>query len=71
MTDTTETKVYPLQKIGGRKFVLAVFVVGMAFAYRALGYFDSATTLQMVSLAIGMFGAANVVQKLVTKATGG
>lgn len=53
----------PLAKVGGRKFVLTAFVVVAAFAFRALELFDNTTTVQMVSMALGFFSAANVAQK--------
>jgi len=70
VTSTIPAQPVLLAKFGGRKFIIAMLVVVMAFAYRALGYFDSAITLQMVSLAVGMFSAANVVQKLLAKVGG-
>lgn len=59
----TETKTYPLQKIGGRKFVLALIVVVAAFIEREVGNIDNSTLVQLVSAALGFFSAANVIQK--------
>lgn len=62
----------PLQKIGGRKFVLALFVVVAAFIEREVGTIDSSTLVQLVSAALGFFSAANVIQKFKdTTKTGG
>lgn len=62
MADTT----YPpsaLAKVGGRKFVLTLFVVVAAFIEREVGTIDSSTLVQLVSAALGFYSAANVIQK--------
>lgn len=61
--DTVPATSAPLALLGGRKFILTMFVVVAAFTEREVGTIDSSTLVQLVSAALGFFSAANVIQK--------
>ncbi len=49
--------------IGGRKFVLTLVVVALAFGSLWAGQMSDSITAQLVGAALAFYGAANVAQK--------
>ena len=53
-----------IEQIGGRKFILAIIVLLIGFALALDGKIDFDQFMKMAVLALGIFSAANAVQKL-------
>lgn len=57
----------PLQRLGGRKFVLALMTLGSATALTVGGYIHEGVYSAVVIATVGAYIAGNVTQKATTK----
>jgi hypothetical protein len=57
----------PLQKVGGRKFLIALLLVVAATVLRVLELIDQGTWERVVIAVMALYGAANVTQKATAK----